>query len=393
MRVAVVSDGIWVYGGAERVLERVLLMFPTADLYALVDFLPANARSWLQGRPIRTSFLQNLPGAQHYFRSLLSLWPLAVEQFELTSYDLVISLQFAVAHGTLTSPYQVHVAYTHSPMRYTWDLQAQYLLEANLHKGLKTLIARPMLHRLRMWDAAAAARVDTFCANSAFVAERIRKYYRRDSDLVYPPVFVDRFKFCDTKHDYYLYLGRLVGYKRVDLIVDAFAVMPDKKLIVAGDGPLLNALRKKATPNVQVIGAVDALRAETLMGSARAYVYAAIEDFGIAPVEAQAAGTPVIGLGVGGLLETVHDLSTPRPTGLLFHEQTVQALCSAVEKFELIRKQLRPADCRENALRFRPQNFHDGFQAFVQRALGEHGSSSPESVPEAVSTDLHAAAS
>jgi len=371
VRVAIVSDGIWVYGGAERVLESMLRLYPDADLFALVDLLPRTSRSWLGGRPIRTSFLQKLPYTGSYFRKLLSLWPVAIEQFDLTAYDLIISSQFAVAHGAITGPSQVHVAYTHSPMRYAWDLQAQYLREANLHRGPQTLLARPMLHRLRMWDTAAASRVDRFSANSAFVAERIRKYYRRDSEVIFPPVFLDRFTFRPTKDDYYLYLGRLVAYKRVDLIVDAFAAMPDRKLVVAGDGPLLKALRARATPNVHILGEVDAAQADQLMGGARAYVYAAVEDFGIAPVEAQAAGTPVIGLGIGGLRETVRDHSSKAPTGLFFMEQTVEAVRQAVETFERTRTQFNPVDCKDNASRFAPDKFLARFGSFVNQALRE----------------------
>jgi glycosyltransferase involved in cell wall biosynthesis len=373
VRVAIVIDGIWVYGGAERVLESMLEIYPDADIYALVDLLPDDARKWLGGRRITTSFLQALPGTRHYFRKLLSLWPIAIEQFDLSGYDLIISSQFAVAHGAITGPSQVHVTYTHSPMRYAWDLQAQYLREARLDRGPQTLVARPMLHRLRMWDAAAANRVDSFSANSSFVAERIRKYYRRDSTVIYPPVFLDRFTVRAAKDDYYLYLGRLVAYKRVDLIVDAFAEMPDRKLVIAGDGPLLKSLRARATPNVTVLGGVDAAHADALMGGARAYVYAAIEDFGIAPVEAQAAGTPVIGLGIGGLRETVRDFSADRPTGLFFSEQTVDAIRDAVEKFELVGRDISPSDCRENALRFAPGHFQEDFRRFVELAMRKHG--------------------
>ena len=370
LRIAIVADGLATYGGAERVIECILRRYPAADLFALVDFLPESRRRWLQGRHVRTSFLQTLPWSRHYFRSLVSLWPIAVEQFDLSRYDLVISSQFAVAHGAITGPFQTHVAYTHSPMRYAWDLQAQYLREAKLERGPLTLLARPMLHRLRMWDAAAAARVDAFAANSAFVAERIRKYYRRDSTVIYPPVFLERFTFSAEKQDYFLTLGRLVPYKRVDLIVEAFAAMPDRTLVVAGDGPMLKALRKSATPNVQIIGPVNAERARILMAGAKAFVFAAIEDFGIAPVEAQAAGTPVIGLCLGGLCETVSGLEASQPTGVFFAEQTAEAICTAVERFEQVRTWLDPADCRTNAERFAPQHFSDAFDTFVCRAVG-----------------------
>jgi len=388
VRIAIVTDGIWVYGGAERVLESMLEIYPEADVFALVNFLPPQERAWLRDRTIRTSFIQRLPGAKAYFRKLLGIWPLAIEQLDLTSYDLVISSQFSVAHGVITGPSQVHVAYTHSPMRYAWDLQAQYLRQANLHRGSKTYIARQMLHRLRIWDAVAAARVDAFSVNSAFVGERVRKFYRRDSAVIYPPVFLDRFGFCENKSDYYLYLGRLVAYKRVDLIVEAFAAMPDRKLVVAGAGPLLAQLKARATPNVQVLGRVDAAQADALMGGARAYLHAAVEDFGIAPVEAQAAGTPVVGLGIGGLRETVRGLLCARPTGVFFGEQTTEAIREAVEEFEGVRSDIRPHDCRENAGRFSPQNFRDSFRQFVDGAClmyGSHGALGER--PPAAATD------
>ena len=376
MRVAIVNDGIWVYGGAERVLECLLSIYPDADLFGLVDFLPDEAHGWLRGKQIKTSFIQRLPGSRRYFRKLLSIWPIAIEQFDLSQYDLVISSHFAVAHGAITGPSQVHVSYTHSPMRYAWDLQAQYLRESGLDAGPKTILARQMLHRLRVWDAAAAARVDAFSANSSFVAERIRKYYRRESTLIHPPVFMDRFTYCDTKGDYYLYLGRLVAYKRVDLIVEAFASMPDRRLVVAGGGPLLKALRARATPNVHVLGEVDQARANALMGRARAYLYAAVEDFGIAPVEAQASGTPVVGLGIGGLCETIRGLESNCPTGLLFQEQTADAIRAAIVQFEAVKHHIDPQDCRQNAMRFKPENFIEGFQLFIKQACSDSHSAS-----------------
>jgi glycosyltransferase involved in cell wall biosynthesis len=362
-----------VYGGAERVLEAILELYPDADIHALVDFLPADQRGWLAGRPIKTSFLQRLPGARHGFRHLLSLWPVAIEQFDLAGYDLVISLQFAVAHGAICGPSQVHVAYTHSPIRYAWDLHLPYLREARLDRGLRTLYARHMLHRLRMWDATAAVRIDEFCANSCFVAARIKKFYRRESRVIYPPVFLDRFSFNPTKQNYYLYLGRLVRYKNVEAIVQAFAAMPDRTLVVAGDGPLLKSLRATATANVRVLGRVDDARANELMGGARAFIHAAVEDFGIAPVEAQAAGTPVIGLAAGGLLETVNGLDAACPTGLFFEAPTPEAIRKAVETFERERWEFRPEDCRANASRFSRSHFHTGFRGFVQAALRNHG--------------------
>jgi len=305
LRVAIVSDALTIYGGAERVLESIIDLYPQADLFALVDFVPPDSREFLRGKPVETSFIQRVPGARRWFRRLFPLWPLAIEQFDLSGYDLVICNHYSVAHGAITSMDQVQVSYTHSPMRYAWDLQHQYLREAGLASGPMTLLARPMLHRARLWDQAASARVGHFAANSRFVASRIQKYYRRRATVINPPVPIEEFVFHEEKDDFYLFLGRLVPYKRVDLLIDAFAKMPGRKLLIAGDGPLYPELLRRAPPNVTLLGRVSQARAVALMSTARAYVYPAIEDFGIAPLEAQASGTPVIALRKGGLCETI----------------------------------------------------------------------------------------
>jgi glycosyltransferase involved in cell wall biosynthesis len=335
MKVAIVHDWLVVYGGAERVLEHLIDLYPQADIYSLIDFVPETQRHFLRGKTPKTSFIQDMPGARKHYRKMLPLMPLAIEQLDLTGYDLIISSSYCVAKGVLTGPNQVHVSYCHSPMRYAWDQYQGYLREMNLVKGLKSWFARWQLHRIRTWDVRSSNSVDQFLANSGFVARRIAKFYGRDSQVVYPPVDTLLFTPQNQKEDFYLAAGRLVPYKRIDLVVDAFARMPDRKLVVIGDGPEMEKISEKATPNVTLLGYQSNTVMRDHMARAKAFVFPAEEDFGIVPVEAQACGTPVIAFGRGGALETVRGESTDkRPTGLFFYEQTVESLCEAVERFE-----------------------------------------------------------
>ncbi|APZ42832.1 glycosyltransferase family 4 protein [Acidihalobacter ferrooxydans] len=369
-RVALVHDWLTVYAGAERVLEQLLALYPEADLFAVCDFLPEDQRGFLGGRTPHTTFIQHLPGAQRRYRSYLPLMPLAIEQLDLSGYDLVISDPHAVAKGVLTGPHQLHVSYVHTPMRYAWDLQHQYLRESGLDRGLKGALARYALHRLRQWDLRAAAGVDVFVANSRFIARRIRKTYRREAEVVYPPVDVARFAFQADKDDYYLTASRLVPYKRVNLIVEAFARMPDKRLLVVGDGPERSKIEHLAAgrPNIEMRGHVPSEELAGLMARARAFVFAAEEDFGIAPVEAQACGTPVIAYGRGGALETVRGLDAEAPTGVFFDAQTPEAIIKAVRRFEREGAVIRPEACRRNAERFSTQRFREEFAGLVEDA-------------------------
>ena len=369
LRTAIVSDSLTVYGGAERVLEQILSVFPKADLFSLVNFPLNRHHDFLHGRPAQTTFIQHLPFATRHFRSYLPLWPLAIEQLDLSGYDLVISSHFAVAHGVITGPSQTHVVYTHSPMRYAWDLQAQYLADSSHGRGIKGALARRALHKIRTWDASAAQRVDRFAANSTFVANRIRKYYRRSSTVIHPPVDIDRFAAAAARERYYVTASRLVPYKRVDLIIEAFNRMPQRSLVVLGDGPELKRLRQMAGPNVSVAGHVDESTLADCVGRAQAFLFAAIEDFGIAPVEAQAAGVPVIALGQGGLLESVRGLGSDMPTGVFFDEQTPEAIIEAVNRFERHRDEISGDDCRRNAWRFRPAAFRHALAEFVWESV------------------------
>lgn len=366
MRVAIVHDWLISHGGAERTLASMLRCYPGAEVFTLFDFMAPEHRGFMAGHRIHTSFLQRLPGARSGYRRYLPLMPLAVESFDLSDFDLVLSSSFCVAKGVLTGPDQTHVSYIHSPMRYAWDLQHQYLREANLERGLRGLAARGMLQWLRGWDARSANGVDHFVANSAFVARRVRKCYRRESSVVHPPVDTDYFRPGKGRDDFYVTVSRLVPYKQVELIVDAFNRMPDRQLVVIGDGPRLDAIRGVAGPNVRVLGAQSADATRDHLQRARAFVFAAIEDFGIAPVEAQACGTPVIALGWGGALETV----VPGRTGVFFAEQTAQALIDAVGEFEVRAGRMDPEVIRAHALRFSEARFRAELMQQVEAAMG-----------------------
>ena len=246
LKIAIVHDWLKTYAGAERVLEQMLKCFPSADLFAPIDFLKGRERDFLDGRPVHTSFAQRLPLIRRAHRLYLPAMAFAVEQFDLSGYDLVISSSHSVAKGVLTGPDQFHVSYVHSPMRYAWDLQHQYLRETGLDRGLRGLAARWMLHKMRLWDCRTANGVDLYLANSAYIARRIKKVYGRESTVVYPPVDADFFQPCEAKEDFYLTASRLVPYKKVDAVVAAFGLMPDRRLVVIGDGPERRRIRRAA---------------------------------------------------------------------------------------------------------------------------------------------------
>ena len=369
MRVAIVHDWLTVYAGAERVLEQMLVCFPEADLFSLVDFLPVEQRRFIQNKPIAISFIQKLPKTKSKYRNYLPLMPLAIEQFDLSSYDVIISSSHAVAKGVLVGPDQLHISYVHSPIRYAWDLQHQYLRESNLDHGMKGWLARWLLHKVRLWDVRTANGVDRYIANSHFISRRIDKIYRRDAAVIYPPVDVEAFSFLEEKSDFYLTASRMVPYKKMPMIVEAFSAMPDKKLVVIGEGPEFEKCKAVAGPNIQMMGWQPFEVLKQHMQCAKAFVFAAQEDFGITPVEAQACGTPVIAYGKGGIRETIRGLTHATPTGVLFDEQTPTAVIEAVQLFEREQALIKPAACRENALRFSPERFRNEFSAFVEMEL------------------------
>jgi glycosyltransferase involved in cell wall biosynthesis len=373
-RVAIVHDWLDAYAGSERVLEQLLAVCPDADLHAVVDFVPESERGFLGGRVPRTTFIQRLPFARRAFRGYLPLMPLAVEQLDLSGYDLVVSSSHAVAKGVLTGPDTLHVCYCHSPLRYAWDLQHEYLREGGIGWGPRGLAVRWLLHRLRAWDARSANGVDHFVANSDFVARRIRKAYRRRARVIYPPVDVAAFAHAGRRGrgDYYVTASRFVPYKRIPLIVEAFRSMPDRELVVIGDGPQRREVARAAGPNVRLLGHLPRAELARWVGGARAFLFAAVEDFGIAPVEAQAAGTPVIAYAGGALPETIRGLGGGAPSGVLYAEQSAGALRDAVARFEAIEHELSPAACRANAERFSAERFRAEFAAFLERAVAAH---------------------
>jgi glycosyltransferase involved in cell wall biosynthesis len=304
--------------------------------------------------------LQGLPGAQKHFRTYLPLMPLAIEQFDLSAYDLILSSNHAVAKGILTGPHQLHISYVHTPIRYAWDLQHQYLAQAGLTRGIKSGLTRLILHYLRLWDSTSAQRVDRFVANSNFIAARLWKTYRRPATVIYPPVDIERFQWDCPRDDFYLVVSRFVPYKRVDLVIEAFNQLK-LPLVVIGDGPQNTQIRQLAQPHIQLLGTQSDSVVANYLQRCKAFVFAAEEDFGITPVEAQAAGAPVIAYGRGGVTETViHE-----QTGLWFQEQTVNALVHAIKTFESDMYQFDKVQLRQNAERFSVHRFRERFQALV----------------------------
>lgn len=361
-------DWLVTYAGAEKVLTEILKVYPEADIFSLVDFFNDKDREKIMGKRSRTTIIQKFPLAKKKYRNYLSFMPYAIEQLDLSAYDLIISSSHAVAKGILTSPHQLHISYVHSPIRYAWDMQHQYLKEANLEKGLKSFFVRKMLKKIRDWDYRTANGVDYFISNSDFIGKRIWKVYRRESTTIYPPVDVNDFEYNDltVKEDFYLTASRMVPYKKIDLIVEAFSEMPDKKLVVIGTGPDFEKIKAKATKNVVLLGyqSFEVLREH--MQKAKGFVFAAEEDFGITPVEAQACGTPVIAFGKGGSLETVRGLHQEDPTGVFFQEQTVNSVKEAINKFEDNIELLKAENCRKHALGFSPEHFKTNLKNFVE---------------------------
>ncbi|MEG6533403.1 glycosyltransferase family 4 protein [Caldibacillus thermoamylovorans] len=371
MKIAIIHDWLVNYAGAEKVLEEIIRIYPEADLFSVINFLPEDKKFFIQDKTVHTTLIQKLPCAKQKYRTYLPFMPFAIEQLDLSGYDLIISSSHAVAKGVITGPDQLHISYIHSPIRYAWDLQHQYLKESGLEYGLKGWIAKIMLKKIRDWDYRTANGVDYFLSNSDFIGRRIWKVYRRKSKTIYPPVDVSSFGFFDKKEDFYLTASRMVPYKKIDLIVEAFSHMPDKKLIVIGDGPDYKKVKSKASKNVILMGYQPYESLLYYMQRARAFVFAAEEDFGITPVEAQACGTPVIAYGKGGALETIIGEEAENQTGLFFKEQTVESLVDAVNKFEKIKTNIRYENCRENALRFSPERFREEFEMFVLEKLKE----------------------
>jgi glycosyltransferase involved in cell wall biosynthesis len=366
-KVAVVHEWLVTFAGSESVVEQILALYPHSDLFTLVDFLPESQRPLIQNKTATTSFIQKLPWAKKKYRTYLPLMPLAVEQFDLSAYDVVLSSSHAVAKGVLTGPNQLHICYCHSPMRYAWDLYHQYLNESGLKTGLSGAIAKLILHYIRLWDYQSAQRVDYFVANSRYIARRIRKVYGREAHVIYPPVDTKLFALGQQKEDYYLTASRMVPYKKINLIVEAFAAMPDRRLVVVGDGPDYEKIKRLATPNIELVGYQSDDALVSYMQKAKAFIFAAEEDFGITPVEAQACGTPVLAYGKGGVLESVID----QKTGLFFGRQQVDSLTECVQRFERMADQFDPVVIHQHAQRFSHENFRRAFGQYVASKITE----------------------
>lgn len=357
MRVALVHYWLVSMRGGERVLESLCRMFPDADIYThVVD--RSRISKLLASHRITETFIGKLPFAKRWYQKYLPLMPWALEALDLTDYDLIISNESGPAKGIVPPPDGVHLSYVCSPMRYIWDKYHVYRKAAG---PLTRLAMLPIAHRLRLWDTASAARVDHFIADSTFVAQRIAKFWRREADVVFPPVAVDQFQpaAADDLQDYYLWAGELVSYKRPDLAIEAFR-RNGRRLIVIGDGAELAALKRIATPNITFLGKVGFADLKRHMSCCRALIFPGDEDFGIVPVEVQASGRPVIAYGRGGVLDTVID----GETGILYREAGPEGLMAAVERFEasdLVRG--ATAACVTNASRFTEAAFQEGVRA------------------------------
>ncbi|WP_434639877.1 glycosyltransferase family 4 protein [Klebsiella sp. I138] len=364
--VGLVADWLVTYAGSEKVIAEFINIFPQSELYSVIDFLSDESRARFMNKKATTTFIQKLPKAKNNYQRYLPLMPLAIEQLDVSKHDIILSSSHAVAKGILVGPDQLHISYVHSPIRYAWDLQHQYLREAGLDKGLKSYIARLLLHKIRIWDCRTVHGVDHFVANSQFIARRIKKVYGREADVIYPPVDINKFKLNSSKEDYYFTASRMVPYKRIDLIVEAFSEMSDKKLVVIGDGPEMQKIKSKAKKNIEILGYQSDMVMQEYMQNAKAFVFAAEEDFGIIPVEAQACGTPVIAYGKGGALETVRTLGTDNATGLFFKEQSVKDIIDAVNVFEQNCDKFIPQICRNNASKFSVERFNNEMGDYVK---------------------------
>ena len=365
MKTAIVHD--WLLssiGGSEKVVEAIHALYPS-PIYTLIQDKKKLVDSYFEKLEIHSSFLRKFPKAKTKYPMYLPLFPMAIEHFDLKKFDLILSSSHCVAKGAMTHPDQLHICYCHTPMRYAWDLMHEYLQESGLNRGIKGALAKFFLHYLRGWDVHSAKRVDHFIANSNHVARRIEKYYGRSSTVIPPPVDLSFFEMRVQKEEYFIAASRLVGYKKIDLIVEAFSKMPDKKLLVIGDGPERKKIEAKAKKNVEMLGALSDAALKHHLQRAKACIFAAHEDFGILSVEAMATGTPVIAFGKGGAKETVVE----NETGLFFDSQQSDAIVEVVKKFE--KQSFDPEKCRKQAGKFSKEQFNKKFSSFVEEKHSE----------------------
>ncbi len=358
MKLAIIHEWLNIYGGSERLLAEILGMYPQANLHALIHNNQNLVGTPLEDVDVKTSFLQNIPRVEHLYRGLLPLMPFAIERMNVRKYDVVLSISHAVVHGIKTSKEQIHISYVCTPMRYAWHLQDDYLHLHHLDKPLIGTAARLALSLLRRWDRESASRADHLLAISHWTAQKIQQAWGRESHVIYPPVNVERFSPAKEREDFYIHVSRLVPYKMTAEIIRAFNELK-LPLIIIGDGPEKSHLQKIAKENIKLLGHQSDEVVTDLLNRAKAFVYMAVEDFGIAMVEAQAAGCPVIAYGKGGAVEIVRD----GETGLLFQDQSSRSLSEAVLQFQ--KMELSGEASKENASRFSSKRFREEFSVYM----------------------------
>lgn len=373
LKVAIVHYWFVCNGGGERVVEALAEMFPHADLFCLVaDTSTMTPR--LRGHKLTTSFLQHIPGSRRWYRHLLPLHPLALEHLDLSGYDLIISSESGPAKGIFAGKNACHICYCHSPMRYLWDLYPAYLHSLGPVAGTVFSLVAPYL---RKWDQTSASRVDYFIANSHNVASRIYQHFGRDSDVIHPPVNVTSGYISGEVGDYYLVVGRLIDYKRVDLAIEACNQLK-RPLRIIGAGDQLKKLRKLAGPRVQFLGRLDDSAVREQYAHCRALLFPGEEDFGIVPVEAQSFGRPVIAYERGGVLETVQGIRTDNAfaanasTGVFFQEQNTNSLIGAIDLFESVESQFSPEYIRRSVEHFELSRFISEMYQFIGEKMKDH---------------------
>lgn len=368
MNIAVVHEWILDIGGSEKVLKEVINLFPDYQLFTLFFKREGLNKLGIDQQRVKASFLNKIIGVEKFYRGLLPLFPTAIESMDLSGFNIIFSSSHIAAKGVIPKPYQTHICYCHTPARYLWDMSAEYLKAKGFDKGIKSLLSHTLLNYLRLWDVSTSYRVDFFIANSEFTRSRIKKYYNKDSEVIYPPVETKRFK-LKKKQNYFLFLSRLVPYKRGDLVIKAFSKLSEK-LVLAGDGPELKRLKKIATRNIEFVGHLSDEEVVKYLSEARALIYPSEEDFGITMVEALASGTPVIAFARGGAAEIVSDIcGSDRPTGILFEQQNEESLIEALKKFAKYEDRFDSGVLKASAERFSVEVFRDRLREFINNRV------------------------
>lgn len=382
MKIAIVCDWLITIGGAEKVLNNILECFPEADLFAIIDFIPTNKRGFLKNKKVTTTFVQKLPLAKRLYRLYLPIMPFAIEQLDLSKYDVIISSSHAISKGVITTSDQLHICYCHTPMRYAWDLYNEYLNQKSNVTAFNSILTRFFLYKLRFWDVKSVNLVDYFVANSYNIAKRIKKNYNRNATVIYPPVKVnsDISVVIDNKEsrDFYLAASRLVSYKKIALIVSTFLKIARENinccqhLVVIGDGPEFKRIKQlaKNAKNIILLGYVDDNVLIKYFKKSKALIFAANEDFGMLPVEALSYGTPIIAYKKGGLIEIINQNN--KKTGYFFDIQNEDAIIKAIKEFENSNVLINPVDCFDSAQLFKENIFKEKFKDFINKKILEH---------------------